>query len=130
MWKSKIPPSLAGKSVVLLACLWFVVGCGKSKHELLIGTWSEPQVGDFTLCTNGTCTMGHVKTGKRPGEPMIQILRDTPGTWMLDGNTLILTPDVDKDSPHRFEIISLNETHLTYRWSGEQHERTKEPPSQ
>jgi hypothetical protein len=112
----------------MLACLWLLVGCGKPKQELLVGTWrdADPEIEDLTLSPDGTCIMGfYVKMAKQPGEPLIQGFSEAPGTWKIDGKTLILTADVDKTSPRRLDIISLNETHLKYRSLGQLHERTK-----
>jgi len=122
MCETKHWMSGAGWCLVLLACILLVAGCGKSKRELLVGTWREHPVGDFTLFADGTCLMGHIKEGKQPGEPLMQGFRNTPCTWTLAGSLLTLTPDIDKTSPHQFEIIKLNETELKYRWFDRQSE--------
>ena len=113
--------------LLLSACLLVIAGCGKSRKELLIGTWYAQDTGTFTLKADGTCKTNHTAFGKAPGEPLIRIYSDTDCTWTLDGNTVTLTANVNKNSPEKFEIMKIDETKMTIRWIGDEktQERTK-----
>lgn len=93
----------------LIATLVLVGGCGTSESSLsdtVEGSWETDQYGiHIVFLDDGTYGTGHSLEQASPDDVSTAELEW--GTWSVDGNTLILTPD--PSSPHCAEMAGTYE---------------------
>ena len=87
---------------LLLATPLFLLGCGKSNEELLVGTWKEIETGESILIYNENHTYDFSYVDGRKEK----------GTWRIDGDILYSTEEGSEEELNE-TLSEIDEKQLT-----------------